>query len=179
VSHPPTLVRRARRDDAGRCQEIYAPYVVGTVISFEEEPPSVMEMERRIVSSLDTHDWLVLEEEGQVVGFAYGTPHRSRAAYRWACDVSVYLETGRRRTGAGRLLYEALLPRLAERGYRTVLAGIALPNAASEGLHRSLGFETVGVYERIGWKLGGWHDVLWLQRHLGDTPPSEPALSHM
>ncbi len=158
-----------------RCQAIYATYVEETVVSFEEVPPSVEEMDRRIAASQEGHDWLVLEGPDGVVGFAYGTSHRSRAAYRWACDVSVYLEPGRRRNGGGRMLYDALLPRLAARGYLTVLAGIALPNAASEGLHRSLGFEEVGTYRRIGWKFGAWHDVLWLQRHLGDAPDGPPA----
>ena len=169
-------VRRARLEDAAGCQAIYASYVEGSAISFEEVPPSIPEMEQRIASSLADHDWLVLEGADGIAGFAYGTTHRSRAAYRWACDVSVYLEPGRRRTGAGRLLYEALLPRLAKRGYLTALAGIALPNPASEGLHRSLGFEEVGTYRRIGFKLGAWHDVIWLQRHLGPAAEPPPEL---
>lgn len=170
-------VRPARPQDSARCQAIYAPYVEETVVSFEQTPPSVQEMGERISSARATHEWLVLEDEGEVVGFAYGTAHRSREAYRWACDVSVYLEPGRRRTGAGQMMYDALLPRLADRGYQTVLAGISLPNEASEGLHRALGFETVGVYRRIGWKFGAWHDVLWLQRHLvlSDDAPPEPT----
>ena len=168
-------VRRARPEDASRCQEIYAPYVERTVISLEEEPPSVAEMRARMERSLATHDWLVLDGPEGVVGYAYGSAYRSRAAYRWACEVSVYVEPGRRRTGAGRQLYDALFPRLADRGYLTALAGMTLPNAASEGLHRSLGFEPVGTWQRIGWKSGAWHDVLWMQRHLGQSaaPPAE------
>jgi L-amino acid N-acyltransferase YncA len=168
-------VRRARLEDAAACRALYAPYVEETVISFEEEVPSIEQMEDRIASSLSTHDWLVLEGPGGIAGFAYGTTHRTRAAYRWACDVSVYLEQGRRRSGAGRRLYEALFPGLVDRGYLTALAGISLPNEASEGLHRALGFEEVGTYRRIGWKFGAWHDVVWLQRHLGaaDGVPSE------
>ena len=89
--------------------------------------------------------------------------------------MSVYLEHDRRRTGGGRLLYETLFARLADRGYRTALAGVTLPNEASAGLHRALGFHPVGTYRRIGWKLDTWHDVAWLQRELaaGD-PPTEP-----
>ena len=167
-------LRRARPEDAARCQAIYAPYVVETVVSLEEDPPSVPEMRERIERSLETHDWWVLEAAGEIVGYAYGGPYRSRAAYRWACEVSVYVERGRRRTGAGRLLYDVLLQRLVERGYLTALAGMTLPNAASEGLHRSLGFEPVGTWRRVGWKLGAWHDVLWMQRHLA-TPSDPPA----
>jgi phosphinothricin acetyltransferase len=139
-------------------------------------PPSTEEMARRIAAAQRTHAWLVLEEDGRVVGYAYGIPWRSRAAYRWACEVSVYLERGRRRTGAGRALYEALLPRLAARGYRTALAGMTLPNEASVGLHRAVGFEPVGTFRRVGYKHGAWHDVAWAQIVLadGDEPPAEP-----
>ena len=168
-------VRPASVADGEACAAIYAPYVVDTAITFEERPPSGEEMAARIAASLQQHAWLVLEEDGRVVGYAYGEAHRSRAAYRWSCDVSVYVARGRRRTGAGRALYEALLARLAARGFRMVLAGMTLPNDASAGLHRALGFEPVGTYRRIGWKLGAWHDVVWLQRSLGDgpDPPAE------
>lgn len=168
-------LRRATLDDAPDCQGIYAPYVRDTVISLETEPPSVEEIRDRMRGSLATHDWLVLEDDAGVVGYAYGGTYRSRAAYRWACEVSVYVELGRRRTGAGRMLYDALFPRLVERGYLTALAGMTLPNDASEGLHRSLGFEPVGTWTRIGWKFGAWHDVLWMQLRLdeGSRPPAE------
>jgi phosphinothricin acetyltransferase len=133
-------------------------------------------MARRIAAAQRTHAWLVLEDDGRVVGYAYGIPWRPRAAYRWACEVSVYLERGRGRTGAGRALYAALLPRLAARGYRTALAGMTLPNDASVGLHRALGFEPVGTFRRVGYKHGAWHDVAWAQIMLagGDEPPAEP-----
>ena len=169
------MVRRARREDAERCREIYAAYVRDTVISLEEEPPSLAEMRERIALSLETHDWLVLDGPDGLVGFAYGSPYRSRAAYRWACEVSVYVDPGHQRSGAGRLLYDELFPSLVDRGYLTAVAGMTLPNAASEGLHRKLGFETIGTWRRIGWKFGAWHDVLWVQRHLASLtgPPEE------
>lgn len=169
------VVRRATEDDAVACQAIYAPYVRDTVISLETDPPSVPEISDRMARSLETHDWLVLEDDDGIHGYAYGSAYRSRAAYRWSCEVSVYVEIGRRRTGAGRTLYRALFPRLVDRGYLTALAGMTLPNAGSEGLHRSLGFEDVGTWSRIGWKFGAWHDVLWMQRRLaeGSVPPAE------
>jgi L-amino acid N-acyltransferase YncA len=170
------LIRDARVADAAACAAIYQPYVTDTTISFEIEPPSTAEMATRIADALRTHAWLVLEDAGRVVGYAYGGPFNPRAAYRWSCQVSVYLERGRRRTGGGRALYEALFARLAERGYRTVLAGMTLPNEASVGLHRAMGFEPVGTYRRVGYKHGGWHDVAWAQRSIGSTeePPAEP-----
>jgi L-amino acid N-acyltransferase YncA len=172
-----TGIRDASAADAGACAAIYAPYVTDTAISFEAEPPTPAQMAERIAAAQRAHAWVVLEDGGRVVGYAYGGPHKERAAYRWACEVSVYLEPGRRRSGAGRALYEALFERLAARGYRMLLAGMTLPNPASEGLHRALGFEPVGVYRRIGWKHGAWHDVAWVQRPLGadDTPPSAPC----
>ena len=167
-------VRDATAEDAAACAVIYAPYVTETAISFEYEPPTAEAMAQRIATAQQRHAWLVLEDDGRVVGYAYGGPHKDRAAYRWACEVSVYLELGRRRSGAGRALYEALFDRLAARGFRTLVAGMTLPNPASEGLHRALGFEPVGVYRRIGWKNGAWHDVAWVQRSIGPDhgPPS-------
>lgn len=157
-------VRDALESDAEACAAIYTPYVTDTTITFEFDPPGPAEMAERIATAARTHAWLVLEDEGRVVGYAYGGPFKSRAAYRWSCEVSVYLERGRRRTGGGRALYEALLARLAERGFHTAVAGMTLPNDASVGLHRAVGFEPVGTYRRIGWKHGTWHDVAWVQR---------------
>lgn len=172
-SAPPMCVRPATVEDAAACARIYAPYVENTVISFETEPPSTEEMARRIESSLAEHAWLVLEVEGEtgVVGYAYATQHRTRAAYRFACDVSIYLDQERRGKGAGKALYAALFPILKERGYHRALAGIAAssdsgPNEASIGLHRSFGFTEVGTYRRIGWKFDAWHDVTWMQLDL-------------
>lgn len=169
-----TPVRSATSADAAACAEIYAPYVTDTAISFETRPPGAEEMAERIAAA---HAWLVLEDGGRVVGYAYGAPFHRRAAYRWSCEVSVYLELGRRRTGAGRALYSALLTRLAKLGLRTAVAGMTLPNHASAGLHRAMGFEPVGTYRRIGWKHDAWHDVAWMQRPLaaGPDPPGEPA----
>ena len=124
------------------------------------------------------HAWLVLEDhDGLVVGYAYGGPYRSRPAYPWSCEVSVYLEVGRRRTGSGRALYAALLERLAARGDRNALAAMTLPNPASEGLHRALGSTPADVHPRVGHEAGAWHDVAWVQRELagGDGPPDEPG----
>jgi phosphinothricin acetyltransferase len=169
-------IRDASPDDAAACSAIYAPYVTDTAISFELDPPSTAEMAGRIEAAQRRHAWVVLEDGGRVVGYAYGGPFKSRSAYRWACEVSVYLERGRRRRGGGRALYAELFTRLASRGFLTVVAGMTLPNEASVGLHAAMGFEPVGVYRRIGWKHGGWHDVAWTQRSIADgaEPPEEP-----
>lgn len=169
-------VRDASEDDAAACAALYRPFVTGTAITFETEAPSPAEMAERIAARLHSHAWLVLEDGGELVGYAYGGPFKPRPAYRWTCEVSVYVEPAWQGSGGGRALYAALLPRLAARGYRMAVAGITLPNDASIGLHRATGFEPVGTYRQIGWKLGAWHDVAWMQRLLaaGDDPPAEP-----
>jgi L-amino acid N-acyltransferase YncA len=173
---PSWSIRAGSVADAAACAAIYAPYVTGTAITFEVDPPSAAEFAERIATATATHAWLVLEDAGSVAGYAYAHKFAERAAYRFACEASIYLELDRRRSGAGRALYEALFARLAERGYRQVIAGMTLPNAASEGLHRALGFESVGTYRRIGWKNGEWHDVAWMQKALSAEPgpPTEP-----
>lgn len=164
--------------DAAACAAIYRPYVEGTPISFEAEPPSAEEIAERIATNGERFPWLVSEgDDGTVEGYAYASRHAPRAAYRWAVDVAVYVDGARQRRGTGRRLYEALCMRLRELGYHVACAGIALPNDASVRLHESLGFQPVGIYRRIGWKAGAWHDVGWWQLELlpaGDGPPSEP-----
>ena len=168
-------VRDATLDDAAACAAIYAPYVRETAITFEYEPPTPAEIARRIAVAHQRHAWVVYEEEGRVTGYAYAGPYKERAAYQWTCEVSVYTEMGRRRTGRGRALYEALFERLVRQGCRVALAGVTLPNEASEGLHKAMGFEVVGVHSAIGWKLGRWHDVARMQKRLvgHEDPPPE------
>lgn len=162
--------------DADACAAIYAPFVRDGAVSFEEEPPTGTEFGERIARTSLTHPWLVAERDGAVAGFAYASPHRARAAYRWAAEVAVYVDPARHRAGTGRELYAALLPLLRRQGLHVACAGITLPNAASIGLHEAFGFEPVGVYRGIGYKAGAWCDVGWWQLRLaaGDGPPAEP-----
>ncbi|KDN18664.1 GNAT family N-acetyltransferase [Amycolatopsis rifamycinica] len=160
------MIRHATPRAAAACAALYAPYVTDTAVSFETEPPDATEMARRIAAA---HAWFVLEDDGHVAGYAYATRFAERAAYRWSCETSIYLEQGRRRTGAGRALYEALFERLRARGFCRAFAGMTLPNEASAGLHRALGFEPAGVYRRVGWKHGAWRDVAWVQKDLRAT----------
>jgi len=158
--------------DARACLAIYAPFVSDSAVSFEEDVPSEAEMARRMASA---HVWLVAEDGGVIAGYAYGSRHRERAAYRWAADVAVYVDAGRRRTGVGRALYTHLFERLRDLGLRTLCAGVTQPNAASDTLHRAMGFEAVGTYRRIGWKAGAWHDVRWWQLDLRPGDPAPPG----
>ncbi|MDX2169803.1 MAG: arsinothricin resistance N-acetyltransferase ArsN1 family B [Deltaproteobacteria bacterium] len=169
-------LRTAQLDDAAAIAAIYAPYVRDTAITFEVDVPSEEEMRRRIARISRAHAWLVCTDGDAVLGYAYTSPHRERAAYRWAVDVAVYVHTEAQRRGIGRALYAALLPLATAQGYTAAYGGIALPNASSVGLHESLGFTPVGVYRAVGYKLGAWHDVGWWERALAprDTPPAEP-----
>lgn len=170
------MIRDATLKDAARCAEIYAPYVHETAITFETEPPGAGEMGERIATSLSAHAFVVLEEEGRVIGYAYAGQFHRRAAYRWACEVSVYVAQGATGRGAGRALYTALFERLEARGFRTLVSLMTVPNDASLRLHLAMGFEVVGTMTEIGYKRGAWHDVMWLQRRLPDVgdPPAEP-----
>lgn len=163
---PAPRLRMATPADAAACAAIYAPYVRDTAITFELEAPDATEMARRIEGALQRHTWLVAEEDGEVLGYAYGGRHRVRAAYDTTTEVSVYLAGAARGRGLGRLLCERLLADLADRGLRLAVAGITLPNAASVALHEGLGFEHVGTFRRVGWKFGEPHDVGWWQRGL-------------
>jgi len=169
--------------DAEAIAAIYAPYVTDTVVSFEDVPPTAAEVAARVERLTETHAWVVADHGGEILGYAYGCPHRERAAYRWATEVSVYVDPRHQRRGAGRALYQALLGLLADRGYRIAVAGIALPNDASVGLHEACGFKPVGVYRGIGFKHGTWWDVGWWQLDLasnagdGDPPEPGPALT--
>lgn len=157
-------VRPGRPEDAESCQAIYAPFVEDTWVSFEEEVPSVREMSRRIEGYGASHGWVVAEDDGEVAGYAYGSPHRLRHAYRFSCDVAIYVPETKIRRGIGRALYGALFPILAEHGIHAAFAGIAIPNESSEALHKAVGFTPVGIYREVGWKFGAWRDVGWWQR---------------
>ena len=159
-------IRPAASADAARCAEIYAPDVTDTWVSFERDPPDAAEMARRIENYGASHGWLVAEVEGDIAGYAYGSPHRTREAYATSADVAVYLDATFTRSGVGRRLYQALFPILKDRDVHAIFAGIALPNDASVGLHEAMGFTPVGISREVGWKMGGWRDVGWWQRLL-------------
>ncbi|UMB71858.1 GNAT family N-acetyltransferase [Mycobacterium paraterrae] len=167
-----TRVRHASPQDAAACLEIYRPYVENCAVSWELEPPTVEEMANRIATVNQTHAWLVLERDQQTIGFANGHALWSLPSYRWSTQTGLYIHAGDQRRGGGRILYTHLLQRLGERGYRRAFAGITQPNEASNAFHRSMGFQDVGIYRRVEWKNGQWHDVAWMQR---DLPGAENA----
>ncbi|HEY9467082.1 MAG TPA: arsinothricin resistance N-acetyltransferase ArsN1 family B [Vicinamibacterales bacterium] len=156
-------IRLATHDDGAAVAEIYRPVVAATAFSFETILPDGNEMTRRIAETLRSYPWLVCDVDGQVAGYAYATRHRVRGAYQWSVDTSVYIAEDHRRRHIGRGLYTSLFAILAAQGYFNAFAGIALPNPASVALHQAMGFEPIGVYRRVGYKLDRWHDVGWWQ----------------
>ncbi|MCV0402896.1 MAG: GNAT family N-acetyltransferase [Chloroflexi bacterium] len=162
--------------DAEAVAAIYRPAVETSVASFEEEPPSADVMRGRMEATLAWTPWLVAEDGagGEVVGYAYAGRHRERAGYRWSVDISAYVASAARGRGIGRALYDALLGMLRRQGFVNVYAAITLPNPASVALHEAIGMRRVGVYERVGYKFGAWHDVAWYGLRLAD-PPDPPA----
>jgi len=175
MNNPP-LIRLATPDDAASIANIYRPIVESTAISFETVPPTDGEMRHRITDTLTAYPWLVLEQSGEIAGYAYGSRHRPRAAYQWSVETTVYVAEGYRRQGVGRRLYAALFSILHSQGFAHAFAGIALPNAASVALHEQMGFQPIGVFRSIGFKFNEWQDVGWWQRPLseGIVAPSTP-----
>ncbi|HWE22465.1 MAG TPA: arsinothricin resistance N-acetyltransferase ArsN1 family B [Myxococcales bacterium] len=168
------MIRMARQTDAEALADIYRPIVASTPISFELDPPDAAEMERRRKAVVAFAPWLVFEEE-RVLGYAYASKHRERAAYQWCVDVSVYVAEDQRRRGVGRALYTSLLELLRLQGFYAAHAGVTLPNGASVALHESFGFRRVATYPAVGFKMGVWYDVGWWQLELRPRVGTPPA----
>jgi phosphinothricin acetyltransferase len=153
-------IRPAAPADAEGFLAIYAPIVRDTAISFELEPPTADEFRARMTKA---HLWLTAEEDG-ILGYAYAGIFRERPAYRFTAETTVYIHERARRRGVGRALYTELFRQLGERGFVTAVAGITLPNPSSVALHESIGFKPVGVFHKVGFKFGQWHDTGWWER---------------
>ncbi len=160
------MIRSATGKDASAIAAIYNHYIKNTVVSFEEQPISSEEMAGRIESVVPDFPWLILEEAGEVLGYAYASRWNGRCAYRYSAESSVYLDPGAVGRGAGTSLYERLLAELQRMGLHTVIGGIALPNPASVALHEKFGFKKVAHYEEVGFKYERWIDVGYWQLKL-------------
>lgn len=173
-------IRTARPDDAEGVRAIYAPIVRETAISFEWEEPDAQEIERRIRTIGADFPWVVAEDGGCVLGYAYAYPWRARTAYRWVAETAIYVAAEARRRGVARATYGELLARLRRGGWRSAIGGIVVPNEASVRLHEALGFRAAGAFPRVGYKFGRWHDLgFWRLDFAADPaapqPPTLPA----
>jgi L-amino acid N-acyltransferase YncA len=158
-------IRAAEPRDAAAVAAIYNHYVEQTIVTFEEEPVSSVEMARRIEEVRDDSlPWLVAEQDGHIVGYASSRKWKSRSAYRFAVEVTVYVAPESARSGIGSSLYGGLFPMLQARGIHAVIAGIALPNEASVALHEKFGMRKVAHFPQVGFKFGRWIDVGYWQR---------------
>lgn len=155
------MIRSATPDDAQALCAIYNHYVLNTLITFEEQAVTHDAMGERIAQISASCPWLVMQEQGTLIGFAYASPWKNRSAYRFCLESTLYLAQEATGRGAGRQLYEALLAALRAKAIHSVIAGIALPNPASVALHQKMGFEQVAHFKQLGWKFEQWIDVAY------------------
>jgi phosphinothricin acetyltransferase len=171
------MIRIARDEDAAAIHAIYAPHVSEGVATFETVLPGVGAMRERIRARLPHYPWLVWEEDGAVLAYAYAGRFRERAAYDWIAETSIYVDAGAQRRGIARRLYAALLDTLRLQGLNQAVGVITVPNPVSVGFHESLGFEPAGVWRQSGWKLGRWWDVGVWQKELQVAANPPPAVT--
>ena len=168
-------IRSATTADAASILGIYAHYVENTAISFEYDVPALDEFACRIASTLEKYPYLVIEDDGEILGFAYAGPFKGRAAYDRSCEVSIYLDHNARGRGFGRALYEELENRLKAMGILNLYACIGCPivedeylTRNSEQFHAHLGFEKVGEFHKCGYKFGRWYNMIWMEKIIGE-----------
>lgn len=165
-------IRPVKISDADFCLSLYSKYVIGSAVSFELEAPSLEEFSNRIDTISKRFPYLVAEENGALIGYAYASAYRDRAAYQWNVEVSIYVEEHKKKSGVATSLYNNLFAELERIQVCKAFAVIALPNDASVGFHSKMGFEKFAIYKKVGFKLNQWHDVLWMEKILQspDTP---------
>lgn len=168
------IIRKARAEDSDRILEIYAPYILNTTITFEYNVPSSADFRRRVEKIMSEYPYYVCEEEGEVLGYCYGSRYMERAAFGWDMELSVYLKDKAKGRGIGKALYGAVIDTAELMNVKNLYGLIAVPNPRSEGLHRDLGFRLETVMKKTGWKFGRWIDLLYLKKVL--NPSAEPQL---
>ena len=171
------IIRTVTPEDALALRDIYAPYVEKTAITFEYDPPTVEEFRRRITGTLRRYPYLCLEEEGTVLGYAYASPFRTRAAYRWTAEISIYLVPAARGRGYGRRLLEALEEKCRAMGLQVLYACVTLPagedpyvDFESAGFHAHMGYERIALLRRCGYKFGRWYHASIMEKIVGNYP---------
>jgi phosphinothricin acetyltransferase len=166
------MIRSARLDDAEAIHAIYAPSIAAGAATFETALPGIDAMRERIRLRLQQYPWLVWEDAGEVLAYAYATRFRERAAYDWIAETSIYVRGDAHRRGIGRRLYGVLLDVMRLQGINQAVGVITLPGATSVALHEAMGFSPAGVWRQAGYKLGQWWDVGVWQKEL---QPAEPV----
>ena len=167
-------IRLATSADSDAILDIYAPYI-STSVTFEEEIPSRESFQQRTDSIMTTHPYIVAEQDGRVIGYAYAHELRERIAYQWNAELSVYLANTAQGHGLGSALYQALIDLCAAQGIKAVYGIVTSPNAPSEHLHAAFGFEVMGLQRHAGFTCGAWHDVTWFVKYLTNTFEGNPC----
>lgn len=169
-------IRLIKETDTQAVLDIYKYFVDHTIISFEYDAPTLEEYTDRIKTNTTNYPWLVCSFDNKIIGFAYGSTHRYRTAYQWSPESTIYISPDFHAKGIGRILYETLFSLLKLQGYYNVFAGVALPNEKSIGFHRAIGFEEIGIFKKVGYKHGNWHDTHWFQLAINEqnTNPKTP-----
>lgn len=170
------IIRPATLDDAPAIQAIYAPYCEKSAVTFELSPPDVDEMRERISAVLDAgYPYFVIEERGEILGYAYAGPYKARAAYRFAVEDSIYLKESATGRGIGSKLLGYLIDHCEQRGFRQMLGIITyFEDAPSIALHEKFGFVKDGLMKSVGWKNDQWYDVLFMRKELGKGASCPP-----
>lgn len=176
-------IRIATLQDAEALLDIYAPYVTDTAITFEYEIPSLEEFRERIRHTLERYPYLVLEQDGEILGYAYAGPFKERAAYDWAVETTVYVKQGKKKQGIGRKLYQALEAALMQQNILNLNACIGYPTVEDEYLtrnsmefHQHLGYRLVGQFKQCGYKFGRWYDMIWMEKLIGEHEEKPQAV---
>ena len=162
----PDCIRQVTKADAEQCLRIYQYYADNTAFSFEESAPTVGQMVQRIGAITREYPWLVYDDNHIISGYAYASQFRPRPAYRWTAEVTIYLSDNSKGSSIASALYQQLFARLIEQGFYNAIAVITEPNPESEMFHQKMGFEKIGIFKSIGYKLGHWNDIGWWQKRL-------------
>ena len=167
-------IRKAEMNDAERLLQIYDYYVKNTAITFGYETPSLEAFKTRMVNTMSRYIFLEIEKDGRIEGYAYAGVFKDRAAYDWSCETTIYIDRDQRKSGLGRMLYEALEKELKEMGILNLYACIGYPSTEDEYLtknsaefHEHLGFTKVGEFHKCGYKFGRWYDMIWMEKLIG------------
>ncbi len=183
MSEAQMTIRPATLADAEILRDIYAPYVEETAVSFEYTVPTVAEFTERMKDIMKRYPYLVAEEAGEAVGYAYASPFHEREAYSWSVELTVYLRKDQRGRGRGRLLYEKLEQILRAQNITNLYACIAWPEqedeyltGASARFHERMGFRLAGMFHRCGYKFGRWYSMVWMEKEIGTRREKQPPV---
>ncbi len=170
-------IRLIDKYDTAAALGIYKPYVENTAITFDYDTPSIAGFSEKIDTITAEYPWLVCMHGDEMAGYAYASRHRAKTAYQWSPESTIYLAPEFYGKGIAKALYSTLFSLLRLQGYFNVYAGVTIPNEKSERFHKAMGFEELGIFTKIGFKLGRWHDTKWLQLHLAEhiDNPALPA----